>query len=564
VAATILTLSVTGIAAVLGTQIVSVGASSAQQTANGLVTKAMEEVRALPYQIVVDGLSPSDTTIATDPNISVSGVSPNQKYTYVPTGESIPVASPYTQVPFDPHISQLTVSGIKFNVATYPTIDPVAGGVYRVTIVVSWHATKGVSAVSAQTLVYSPGSGGGSGCITDTNHPFNAPCQPFFFGQSSSTSGGGLTVTGTVAGLTLTQIDLFGPQASSSVQIEQTSSVLGSVKTSEADLVAPGVNLTVGGNAANSSADNDPATQSPASESNSTAGQSGSQPLTLGSLLSTGLSAIPGLGDAGTTTSTIDASASPSCDDLAGHAQITGQPCGSGSVTQSGLAATLSGALSAVGLPLVSLAPSSTSTFSARYATSGSSYCTSTSGDGCIHAGSSRSFGTLELAGLPALTGLVDPLGWGAGSAGCPAGNYFVALVGYSDQVAAESGIGASAPTTTVNSSKLCFWNGTTYQSQTVSLGSVLQAVSIPTLTVGIPAIAAVTITPTISFGRVATTQVAPSGCSTPCTASSEVTSPISGSLEVKVTVLGVQLADLTIGVDLGNSEVSTSYQAAP
>jgi len=97
-----------------------------------------------------------------------------------------------------------------------------------------------------------------------------------------------------------------------------------------------------------------------------------------------------------------------------------------------------------------------------------------------------------------------------------------------------------------------------------VSLGSVLQAVSIPTLTVGIPAIAAVTITPTISFGRVATTQVAPSGCSTPCTASSEVTSPISGSLEVKVTVLGVQLADLTIGVDLGNSEVSTSYQAAP
>src|SRR5579863_7584935 len=65
-AVTVLTLTLTGISAVLATQLVSVQASTAQQTANGYLTQAMEEVRALPYQFVVDGLSSSDSTILTD------------------------------------------------------------------------------------------------------------------------------------------------------------------------------------------------------------------------------------------------------------------------------------------------------------------------------------------------------------------------------------------------------------------------------------------------------------------------------------------------------------------
>jgi len=560
IAVGVLTLTLTGVSAVLGAQLVSIGASTAQQTANGLLTQAMEEVRALPYQFVVDGLSSSDSTISGDPNISVTGTAPNQTYTYKPTGETIPVSSPYSQAPFVPHISQKTVSGIRFQTAAYPTIDTDESGLYRVTIAVSWQPAHGVSSVSAETFVYSPSTG----CLTDTNHPFAAPCQAFFYSQSSATSGSGLTVTGTVAGLNLTDIELLGPQASSSIQIEQSTSVLGDVKTSEADLSVLGVTQSVGGQSATSASDNDPGTRSPVSQSASTASQSGAQPLTLGSLLTTALTAIPGLGDEGTTTSTVDAASSPPCDDLAGHAQLTALPCGNSTVVQSGALASVSAELSAVGLPLVTWQPSSISSFVGRYASAGGSYCSATSGDGCVHAAASRSFGTLELAGLPALAGLVDPVGWGTGSATCPAGNYMVGLVGYSDQASAESGVGASAPGATVNSAHLCYWNGTTYQALSVSLGSTPDPISIPTLSIGIPAIAAVTITPSISFGQTTTMQNTPSGCSSACTASSVITSPISGTLEVSVVVLGQTVADLTIGIDLGNLDVRTSYQAAP
>src|SRR5487761_314301 len=80
IASSVLLMVLAGVGSLLGTELVSVGASGAEQTANGLLTKAMEEVRALPFQLVVDGLSPTDSSIATDPNITISGTSPNQTY----------------------------------------------------------------------------------------------------------------------------------------------------------------------------------------------------------------------------------------------------------------------------------------------------------------------------------------------------------------------------------------------------------------------------------------------------------------------------------------------------
>jgi type II secretory pathway pseudopilin PulG len=573
VAASILLTVLTGIGTLLGGELVNVGRSAAEQTANGLLTQAMEQVRALPFQIVVDGLSATDATIATDPNIQVTGHSPNQTYTYKPAGctpspssgcgETIPVASPYTQAPFNPHLSQTTIEGIRYTVAAYPTLDSEETGFYRVTVTVSWTPAKGVSSISAQTFVYSPTGG----CLTDTNHPFAAPCQPFFYAQAASLPGNGLTVSGTVAGLNLTDVALYGPQAQSALQMEQSTSVLGSVTDSEGLLTTLGVTTTVGGSAAASAADNDPGTHSAVSQSSSAPSQSQSQTLTLGSLLTTGLSVIPGLLDSGTTVSTVDAGASPACDDLAGHAQQTGFACGSSSVTQGGAAAVLSGVLSAIGLPLVNWSPSTAAGFAAYYGSSGSSYCTTTSGDGCVHSAATRTLGTVQLAGLPALVGLTFPVGWGLGNiaAGCPTGNYFAALVGYSDTVTAESGVNAAAPSGTVqNSPKLCYWNGSSYQATTVVLGSSPQALAIPTLSVGIPAIAAVTITPSLSFGTVMTTQSTNSGCSSACTATAQATSPITGSLEVQVVLLGVTLADVTLSVDFGSAQARSSYQAAP
>lgn len=585
IASSVLLMVLAGVGSLLGTELVSVGASGAEQTANGLLTKAMEEVRALPFQLVVDGLSPTDSSIATDPNITISGTSPNQTYTFKPTLESIPVAAPYTQTqgidtpqidgPFVPHITHPVINGITFAVAAYPTIDPEKSGFYRVTVIVSWTPHHGVSSISAQTFVYSPGSGGSgpsSGCLTDNNNPFAGPCQPFFYSQSGVSSGGGLTITGDVQGLNYTQLALYQPSAMTAVQIEQSTTVLGKVTTSEGALTdwGDGDTTTVGGNSASSAADNDPATKSPVSQSNSTASQSGSQALTIGNLLATGLGVVPGLADQGTTVSTVDASASPACDDLAGHAQVTGFACGNSTVTQGGAVAALTGALSGIGLPLVNVLPSNTSTFSAYYPTSAFSYCTNTSDDGCVHAAGGRTIGTLELGGLPALSGLSTPAGWGLGNvlAGCPVGNYMVALVGYSDQVTAESGINAAEPTTSVGgSAQLCYWNGSAYAAYSVSLGSTPQPISIPAQTIGVPAIAAVTLTPTLNWGTATTSQVTSTTqtpCATACTASSEITSPISGTLEVQVVVLGATVADITIGIDMGTVQAHTSYQAAP
>src|ERR1700688_431973 len=101
VAIALLTTALVGIESVLGTELLSIGSSTSQQAGAGLLDQAMEDVRALPYQIVANGLSTSDITISTDQNIAVSGQAPNQTYTFKPTNEAIPHASlSYTQAPF--------------------------------------------------------------------------------------------------------------------------------------------------------------------------------------------------------------------------------------------------------------------------------------------------------------------------------------------------------------------------------------------------------------------------------------------------------------------------------
>src|SRR6202035_2931657 len=201
VATAVLATALVGIGSVLGTELVSISSATNQQVAAGLLNQAIEEVRALPYQIVANGLNTTDATIATDANIAVSGTTPNQTYTFTPTHEAIPHASlSYTQAPLVPHVSATTVDGTAFNIATYPTIDAAATGVYRITVIVSWRAgvIGGVSRISAQTFVYSESSG----CLTNTNHPFAAPCQPFLYAQASADSGSSITVTGTILGVT--------------------------------------------------------------------------------------------------------------------------------------------------------------------------------------------------------------------------------------------------------------------------------------------------------------------------------------------------------------------------
>jgi hypothetical protein len=588
VAIALLATALVGIGSVLGTELLSIGSSTSQQAAAGLLDQSMEEVRALPYQIVANGLSTSDTTIATDQNIAVTGQAPNQTYTFKPTNEAIPHASlSYTQAPFVPHISTKAVNNTTFTIATYPTIVSGTPGVYRVTVIVSWSAGAlgGVARISAETFVYSESSG----CLTDTNHPFAAPCQAFFSAQASGGSGSSITVTGTILGVTFTQVQEVMPLSASTMQIEQTSSALGSVVTSGGQIVSPAGTQIGGSNKASSAADNDPGTPGGIFQTSTTNQSGGSFPLSGTGDNANSIGLTLGPSDSGTNTSTAAATSGQACADLTGNVQATSLPCGSGSLTQSGTAPDVlqtglfAGTASLLEAPLVSAAPapSATASFVARYTSPTSSYCASTSGDGCVHAGAERSFGSLELAGLPgqllAGAGLdgAAPAGWGntvSPNPNCPTGNYMVALANYSDQVSAESGVNANtAKTTSPNGSTqpyVCFWNGTGYTSQSVTLGSTPQPITIPPLSVvdsKVPSGAlTVSATASLSFGTATATTTTPNGCVTPCQSVATISSPILGSISYQVTQGTTTIADLTITVNLGELNVGSSYQAAP
>jgi hypothetical protein len=614
IAATFLVTVLVGIGSVLANQMLSVTSSTSWKVGTDLLNQAMEEVRALPATTLSSGLSdlPScDSGVpgasSPDPNIKVNG----STWTYAPNGETIPhgdlsCTSPQpSQIPpLVPHQSTTTLNHLPFTVAVYPTIPSgTPTGIVRVTAIVSWKriGLVGVHQVSAQTLVCA------SACIASGNNVYQGPWQPLFTAGAEAGKGGSIQVTGTVAGVNFDQFFTVLPEADSSLQIQQISTVHGCAVTTGGQAVISGVPQSPSGEiSACSAADNDPG--SPTTWQTNNAGpQVGGSDTLAGSLLDTLGLTLSG-GDAATSTSTVAASGSPPvgalpCRDLAGSTQTNGRPCGSSSSTNAGTA-TLSAALfsqllgSLGNAPLLSEGASTSpaSSFVGRYtggSGASSTYCstpTVTSDDGCVHAGATRSFSLVQLAGLPSgLLGPVSgggiglaPLGWALGSAKCPAGNYLVALTNYGDSASAESGIDAVAPIAgTSGSPDLCYWNGSGYSS--ISAGLLPTSPSLPinngavTFT-DLSGSVSVSITTNLSLGTVATSPPASSWTAntakncwqSPCTASATLTSPVQGSFQMIVSAIDSaggpldQLANLTVQVDLGELTASTSYQAAP
>ncbi|HUY63138.1 MAG TPA: hypothetical protein VMV14_01320 [Acidimicrobiales bacterium] len=590
VASAILLISVVSVGAELGTQFLSISTSTNQQAAAGLLNQAMEEVRALPYTFVTTGLSLADTTVTSDTvNILVSGQTCKTNNTHIwPQQEVIPCAATQVQAPFNPHVSTQPIDGVTYSVAAYPSIDATDTGsgpnVYRVTIIVSWHSTQaGPTQVSAQTLVYSAASG----CLTQTNHPFAAPCQPFLYAGGSS-GGGYINVTPDastgntpISGDPFNSIELMLATASTSEEIEQVSSITGSAQTSGGAINATQSQST-GSVAGTASADNDPGTARNMSSSASVS-QSASTIQAAGSGSNANwISTSPGTADSGSSTATASASTSPACNDLAGTAQMTGLPCGSSNAALTGSTASLLMGLFAQGVSLgtatiasVAAQPFSNESFVGRYASSGSSYCGSTSGDGCVHAGAQESFGTIELAGLPAqfITDGAAPPSWGAGQAHCPGGNYLLGVTSFSASVSSESGINAANPSVNVPMTGgatpyLCYWTSTGYVAVPITWGVSTPSVTFPTVNATDSNVSTgtvtVSITPELQLNPTAATTNLPSQCASVCSSSASVPSPVQGDLIYEVTQGSTTLADLDIHVNLGNLAVNTSYQAAP
>ena len=591
----VLLLSVVAVGAQLGTQFLSISTSAQQQVGDGLLNQAMEQVRALPYTYVADGLSTTDATVTSDPNIIISGstCTTNNASIWSPA-EVIPCAAPagQTQVPFVPHIATTSVNGTSYTVSAYPSIDVADTGsgpdVYRVMVLVKWASSQtGPKQIAAQTLVYSASTG----CITQTNHPFVAPCQPFLYAGASAGGGAISVVPDAATGNTdlagdafITAIMSFASD-SSDAEIEQVSRVLGAAATSGGMLTTATGNNSSGSQSTTISADNDPGTvagpSDPATVSQNATGtieDAGSGPN------ANWISVTPGSADAGSTTAVAAASASPVCRTLAGIQQLTGLPCGSSSMSQAGAQASLlmglyAGASSLGIVPLSSATAQPAAvpdgTFVGRYSTSGGTWCALTSGDGCVHAEAQMSLGTVELAGLPSqfVTDNAQPSGWGSSTTHCPAGNYYLALVNYSASVTSESGILAGLPTATMPMTGqptpyLCYWSATGYQAVAVNWGTAPPSVTFPTITqvdssVSTGAVT-VTITPALQLQATSTSTTLPSGCASVCTASASILSPVSGAIVYQVSQGTSVIADLDIQVNLGTLTAQTSYQAAP
>jgi len=205
-------------------------------------------------------------------------------------------------------------------------------------------------------------------------------------------------------------------------------------------------------------------------------------------------------------------------------------------------------------------APAATRLFTNKWGASGGAACTTTSGDGCLHAGATRTLGRIRLGGLPAtfISGGAAPVGWD------PA-NYLVEFTSLTDQVDAESGVGAATPTAT-RSGSLKYWNGSGYT--TVALGAATPApVTLPSVVVSEASgtgTLQVTMSGTITFGALSTATTLPAGCTTICTARATSESPAVANITYTATNGGSTLAYLVISMDLANLEVETKYRAAP
>lgn len=551
-----------------------VGSARQQQAASFLANQIIEEVRALPYQTVANGLSDSDPTIAGDADIKVTGSAPNQTFTFVPTGEIIPHGNfNYTQAPLTPHQTTVTVNSTAYTVSVYPTMASGQTGVFRVTAIVDWKDSLhgGMARTSsAQTLIYSPGSN----CLSADTHPFAAPCQSSFYATASS-GAGAITVTpvagsgiDAIAGIPLTQAQLVLTQVYSTAQIEQTSEVIGSAVTSGGLISVQGEPEETSGTVeASSDAVNDPAVTSPAPETSSA--YQVAQPISYSD--GSTLALAPATGDQASTTSVTNAGSGPACTDLTGVPQVNNLPCGFSSSEQSGGTATMqatvvagSTSLGATTLASVGSPSSPTETFLTRSAGSPSSYCPGATGSGCIHAGAQRSVGDVAVAGLPPVLLASAPAGWG--NASCNDTNALLQIDGFSDSVTAESGSGSGPPSASQNGGTIVYWNGDGCSSLAVDWEVDPGTISIPAMALSDPSVddgVTVSIAATLSLGSTATASSTPSGCTTPCTASATSGSPVTATIQYTITDGASTLMDLSIVVGLGSLSASTSWQAA-
>jgi type II secretory pathway pseudopilin PulG len=552
-----------------------VGIGREEQAANQIANQLMEQVRGLAFTKISQGLQTSD--LSSDPNlVTACAGDPTGTFRFescsgdkiVSTNFDCPTRPSDCSTALVPNNGTIGASEdypVDYDWRTYVTNNCTSAGgsctdidPYRVTVLVEWSgagtAADGIQRVTTQSLFHSP-----SGCPSSQTHPFAAPCQPFFYGQAIAPVGR-LTVSGTVSGVDFLSGVVTTTGADSTLQVEQVSSVQGSWTQSGTELTtSTGTSLGGATTSRSTAADSDPSGLTPA-YSATTAGALGTAS---NQFASGGGSFVQVQNAANDTGQAISATAADSglnaCPPVppAPPLETDLQPCGGAFVRQAGTSRVVGhfhGFVSDVGdATIVSIGPPTayTTTFTNRVPISGF--------NGNVQDSATRAFGTISIGGLP--DSVTVPIGWTG---------YFLQLTGYQDTVVSTAGTGAAAPTASINSGTLSYWNGLGYTSvdlattPTYSLSGLL--LDHTTLTSDLHTVRIRIAADSLEMESVPTVSSTPSGSGSALRNETRATvgSPMLGTFTYELWLDGNLVVNLAIDVSMGILTSKSIYEPAP
>jgi hypothetical protein len=521
--------------------------------------RIMEQIRGLSYVSITRGMS--STNLSGDSRIvSCSGVNRFESC----TGEKIVSSTGLSTTGFIvPHTGTVDVGPITLSWATYvtnndPTVNP-----YRVTVIVSWTGgaipASGNNIVRIQSLFWAP-----NGCVSSVTHPFGAPCQPYFYGQALVPQPL-IVISGQIHDDTFQSATLKGTGVESDVQQEQVTDIQGTITESGVEIVDGGTTTTDGGATTNASAaDSDPALPGNAYQSIAVTGVGGTLSAyntdTPGQV---GIAVAAPSGDAGTTDAAVTSTVTNVCPPPTDTAETDSLPCGGSRIQQAG---TLSAIMQMSHLA-TSLGPATLVNWTAATSNPNKGFVDreAVSGqDGRIEMTATRQFGTINIGGLPA--GLANPTGWDP--AGTPVyEKYCVTLDAYRDVSTSQAGSTTSAPTNTISSGTLWYYNtaASTYASLSATSASIDTLVANCTRT-GTVNGKIVTWTVRVTAGGLlhaagAFNQTTNGSARTDVDTS---VTPVKGTVHYSVVVDGVSEVDLSITLDLGTMITRGIYKTPP
>ncbi|MCU1591335.1 MAG: hypothetical protein JWP11_2591 [Frankiales bacterium] len=575
VAMIVIAVGLLGLMAVQARSLSTVALSKERQTATGLASKAMEQLRAVPYTGLSGGLK--CTELAGDPNLTVVNPGGVCTATFSPSydtsivGETVVVTTGTPVAPLTPHQpSDTVINAATYRVRSYVTLvgaDPTSG--FWVTVIATWKSAntgQKTKTIALRSEVYSP-----AGCLSPTTHPFSGPCQAFLYSDGGSV-GGSITVDsdrGTSAplvdGMTATSGSVSLPDVSARTQYEQALSTQSSFLTSQARLAEASTTKS-GGVGGSSSADTDPATGNVTTPATATTGTQSATTLTSNGGGSR-LDVTAAGSDTGSAFATTAAAASPACTDDNAAAITGGQNCASASLTPGGtssLALSLN-SIGARGITLADVAAAATASraFGGRFpaALASPAHCTTTSSPGCVGAGVHRYVGTAHIGGFASRNAgekIVD-----AGNvdrSGTIGANSLVTITGYADSARSESGISPGAASAT-RTGTLVYWNGTGFT--TVALGAGAGSYAIPQLTAQYSG-ANIVVSGTVTVTATSTPATGTSPCVTAACGVKASAGSVIATLTYDIFSGATQVGGFTVKLDLGSALAATTYKGAP